>query len=167
MRQRFAFLFPLWHRLLWAGAVFAFVVVLARDTARAAPINPSIVTTETLGAISRTDGWCVGATVAAADAWASAPARITAAIKGSARFVTVVHADDTDATIDVCAKLGPAGSSDGLTCANDTGTSGKMSNAGESIAWVLDRALFASSAPPPIWVRSAAGTVDVCIDIGW
>lgn len=140
------------------GAAVADLVATVRTSPQT---NPSIATLETLSPIAATDGFCVSATTSAVDAWASAPARITAQ-NGSIRFIRVCHADDTNATVDVCARLN---GSSGFTCANDTGTTGKMTVVDDCVSWVLARDSL--SAAPQVFVRAASGTVTTCVDVGY
>lgn len=151
--------------------VAVMVAIIAFDEARADPVSPAehpaTATVETLSPIARTDGWCFATSTTAADAWNSAPARVTTVIKSLVRAVEVIHSDDTNATIDICAKFGPTGSSDGLTCATDSGTAGKMSNVGESVRWTIARDLEGAGIVTPIWVRAASGTPSVCVGIAW
>lgn len=148
-------------------ALLAFLLALpfvANAAVTAPPKDPSTATTETLGAIANTDGWCIGATTTAADLIAAAPARITPAIKAKIRFVAISHSDETDSTIDVCARYSTL--STGLTCALDTGTAGWMGGVGQSIRLVIARDDQGASIGP-IWVVAASGTVSTCIDVGW
>ena len=111
----------------------------------------------------------VTATTTAADAWATAPARVTAE-RLNVRFLKVRYSDAA-ATADLCARLGPAAST-GFTCAQDTGTTGVMSAKGEFLQWALARDVVAARptaafTSQPVWVRAASGTVVACIDVGF
>lgn len=123
--------------------------------------NPSIATIENLSPIAASDGFCVGATTSAVDAWASAPARITAQ-NGNIRWIMVCHADDTNASVDVCSSLN---TSSGMTCAVDTGTRGWLTAVGSCISY--DVARDSVGAAPAVFLRSASGTVKTCIDVGY
>lgn len=165
MRSRF----PSW--LAFLPLIALVLVLMSRDSARADPVSPAehpaTATVETLSPIARTDGWCFATSTTAANAWSSAPARVTAVIQSQVRAVEVLHGDDANPAIDICAKLGPVGSSDGLTCATDSGTTGKLSNVGESVRWTVARDLEGAGVVTPIWVRAASGTPSACVSIGW
>lgn len=124
--------------------------------------NASTATTEALSPILRTDGWCLATSTTAADAWSSAPGRITATIRKQVRVIELLN---TDTTIALCGKLGPTSSSDGLTCARDTGTAGYLP-AGQSLRLALARDMTDGTVPP-IWLRSASGTPVACVSIAW
>lgn len=148
--------------LLVLVVLVALGVPAALATRTSPQTNPSITTTETFSAVAATDGFCVQATNVVANAWASAPARVTAN-NGLIRFLTVCHADDTDTDIDVCVRASAA--STGLTCARDSGTAGLMTQNGRCVNIVLAR--DSAFAAPALWVLAASGAVDVCIDVGY
>lgn len=124
--------------------------------------NASTATTEALSPILRTDGWCFATSTTAANAWASVPGRITPAIRQKVRTIEVQNGD---ASIAVCAKLGPTSSSDGLTCALDSGTAGYM-RGGEALRFALARDMTDGTVPP-IWLLAASGTPTACVNIAW
>ena len=150
----------------WFPMLLACALALAAGVVLAAGESPatyaSTATTEALSPILRTDGWCFATSTTAADAWSSAPGRVTAGIKQKVRVIEVLNTD----SIDVCAKLGPTGSSDGLTCALDSGTAGLLPDAGSSLRFALARD-FSDGTVPPVWLRAASGTPTACLSIAW
>lgn len=123
------------------------------------PTNAAIATQETLGAIVETDGWCVDVSTVV-DLWASVPARIDATERGKIRFVSVTNAETTGR---VCVALG---SNAGLTCADDSGTRGRLHSEGQSVTFAIARD-DAGTAPPALYAIASSGTVTTCVDVGW
>ena len=150
----------------WFAVLLALVVAVAAAAVLAAGESPatyaSTATTEALSPVLRTDGWCVATSTTAANAWTSAPTRITASIHAKVRVIEVLNTD----SIDVCAKLGPTTSADGLTCALDSGTAGLLPDAGSSLRFALARD-FSDGTVPPLWLRAASGTPTACLSIAW
>lgn len=154
--------------LVLASLALAFAFAARADDPVSPAAHPTTATVEALSPIARTDGWCFAASTTAVDAMAQAPARVTTAIKRKVRAVEVLHADEdeSDSGIDVCAKLGPVGSSDGLTCALDSGTAGLIQSAGQGLAFPIARDLV-GGVVMPVWVLAASGTPTVCVGISW
>ena len=132
---------------------------IALANRHAPPTNAAIATQETLGAIVETDGWCTSVSTIV-DLWASAPARITADERGRIRFVSVTNASTSNR---VCVALG---SSSGLTCADDSGTRGRLHTEGASVTYTIARD-DAGAAPPPLYAVASSGSVTACVDVGW
>lgn len=149
----------------------AFLVVLVVGlaglayAARTTPTtDPAVATITTLGGVQESDGWCVDVAVGApVDLMASIPARITPTERGRIRHLMVTHADDTDSTADVCVRMAD---STGLDCSTVAGMAGRLSNAGESLGFVvpIDSAL---AQPPALYADSNGATVTTCVDVAW
>lgn len=149
----------------------AFLVVLVVGlaglayAARTTPTtDPAVATITTLGGVQESDGWCVDVAVGApVDLMASIPARISATERGKIRHLVVSHADDTDSTADVCVRMAD---STGLDCSTVAGMAGRLSNAGESLGFVvpIDSAL---AQPPALYADSNGATVTTCVDVAW
>ncbi|MEI6481033.1 MAG: hypothetical protein WCO19_01880 [Candidatus Saccharibacteria bacterium] len=161
---------PLARLVLLVGVLASVAALAAIDSPYTVP---SVAMGESFSGTARTDGFCVRATATAANAWLSAPARITAGVQRQVRFVIVQHGDNVNQTNRTCWKLGPTASADGLTCTGDTGTAGLLTGYGAADVGTLARDAASSSpngvtGPPPIWIRSddAGGTL-TCIKIGF
>ena len=94
-------------RFLAALVILAAAIVGPALAQRSSP-QPSaaVATTETLSAVTSTEGWCVATNgTTTLDLAATAPARVTAAIKSRVRFVTIRFVAGATSTR-VCHRLG-------------------------------------------------------------
>lgn len=182
MRPRPLFLVALMPTLvaLLSLLVVALSSAPAHATKQAPPTSPSTATIETLGAVKRTDGWCTSVGTTVVDAWATAPARVTADVKLAARFITIRYSDRTS-TGDVCVRLDDATVTKGdagtagthqLLCDGGSNSSDMLQYPGEFTALVLARDLASTArstppeAPPSVWMLATA-TTRVCVTVSW
>ncbi len=162
---------------LAVASVLIFAPV-AYATAKVAPPLPesSDAMRAALSGMGRTSSWTVAVTTTAANAWeaASVPTDLdTTPERSLVRWLYVEHCDETDDTIDVVVRLGPATDTPALV-ATAGSANGKPLGAVRA-GFLLELrplplespALVANDAVVPVWLRAASGTVDVCITAGW
>jgi hypothetical protein len=146
---------------------FVFLALPAAAQVESPPRNAAIAQIETLGAIAQTDGWCVATNgTANLDLRASAPARITAAIVGAVRFVSVRFIGGAASTR-ACHRIG--GVLQAAACdALDVDAAGVLTD-GQAATYAVARNFSAASATlPAINAQANAGTDGaVCVAIGW
>lgn len=155
--ERTAYAFALLAPVLAAGAGHA-----ARTSP---PDHPSTATTETLGAIEATDGWCIPTNgTTALDLDAAAPARVTSALKARVRFVTVRFIAGATSTR-ICHRVG--GALVAAACnALDTDAVGVLTDA-QSATYAIARDPTAGGLPELEAQANAGADGSVCVTVGW
>jgi hypothetical protein len=151
-------------------AAFVFLVMLGAAGALLAartspPTNPSTATTETLGAIAETDGWCVATNgTTSVDLDAAVPARLTTAEQAKVRFVTIKFIAGATSTR-ACHAIGqtlPATSCDSL----DADAVGVLTD-GQSATYAVARNL-GDGGLPTLDAQANAGTDGAfCVSVGF
>jgi len=141
-------------------------LALRVDAARESPpTHASTATTETLGALALTDGWCVATNgTASVDLDAAAPGRITDAIKHAVRFVEIKFMAGATSTRG-CHRIGgalPATSCNAL----DGDTVGVLGD-GQAAVYAVARDFTAGGLPQMDGQADAGSDGRFCITIGW
>lgn len=145
-----------------AVAVLAVRVDAARESP---PTHASTATTETLGAIANTDGWCIATNgTTSVDLDAAAPARVTSAIKHAVRFVEIKFVAGATSTRG-CHRIG--GSLPATSCnALDADAVGVLSD-GQAGTYAVARDFTAGGLPQMDGQANAGSDGAFCVTIGW
>ena len=153
---------------LWIGFAILFGSTLSVFSFAGLPNDPTVVTVNSLGWVSRSEGWClpvIGAG-AAVDLWASAPATVD---RKYVRYVEVMHADTVAPAngTPICVRVGPGTDSPALTCdpiGAPASTTGFIASEGRFRTFEIEQ-----MSSVPIWLDAApvAFPVAVCITVYW
>ena len=155
------------NNFLWVGFAIIFGSTLSIFSFAGLPTDPTAVTVNSLGWVSRSEGWCVPVTGAAAavDLWATAPATVD---RKNVRYIEILHSSITAPanSTGACVRVGPATDTPALVCDPTTApgtTTGFIASEGRFRTFEVQQ--FSTA---PIGAASSAGpNVSLCVTAYW
>lgn len=148
---------------LWVGLAVFCGSLLSVGIFAGPPSDPSQVTVNSLGWVTRSEGFCVSVgNGAAVNLLSSAPATV---LVGSARYIEIMHADLANPAVPICVRMGPSTDVPALSCdpvGSAATTTGFIASEGRFRTMEVQAGVIT-----PLWARSNAGNVTTCVTVFW